>query len=1049
MGSLNANNYSLRMNRTANLPSGDFTFIFWGRRATAGDGSPHAFATLTSSNNAWELYAFEGDMRMWVDASSADNTVKSAETGWHFFALVRSGSTVTLYHRADADASLSSMSAGTSTGAIASHYWFSWNDGATDAATQEQVRCGRLWNVALTSTQILAESRKSTPVVTSGIVASYAHDSHLTAGVDSSGNGYNLTTSGTGATSSDQPTFPDDSSSISGSGAATAPNPTGAGAGTQANNATGAGTVPAPTGSGSGTVGSSAISGSGGANVPAPSGAGAGTQTASGAGAAGVPAPTGAATGTESISGSGAAGVPAPIATGSSSNSIGGAGAANVPTPSGSGAGSQSLSAAGAGGVPAPTVSGSGSLKVNGAGTAGLSGPTGSGQGSLIVPGAGAAIIAPPVGAGSQLSIQRTSVNANGKSSTSGYRLKRGNPSNTSSFFSGASTIIVRAKIADWSSGADIPDFQNIIDANYDGGGGDSHYAQFYNEISSGKIRLYKGEGVAPFPVDPTLRSGSYSGWFLVGFRCLGSLTDPLEAFFISDDEASGAFQSITMNAAGGLRQLYIFGQQLLPTIDEQCNQLYACTAIVSKRYWSNAEILAQRFVDYPTLTGSHIFSFLPMRNVATAHVDESNLYGGTGGNDFEFGMLALGLTANDSPYNGAISGSGAASATAPNAAATGTLANQATGAGGVPAPTVVAGGTQAVGGAGVANSPAPSVATVGTLSNSGSGAGGVPAPTGGGSGSLALGGSGNGNVPAPNAASSGATTNSGAGSASITGPNGSGSGSLSIVGSGGANVPAPIGTATQSPYIGGNGAAALTAPSVAGAGIVSNPGAGSATAPTPTGSGSGSQALSGGGSGALAPPVASGSGTLIDTSISGTGAGRVPAPSGLGSGSLRNDGTGAATLPPVAASSQPEVLPVADVAFSLAFVQRIPVRLVTMNKKLAEVTAGDHVTFDYGTLTPGEGESLDGAEITLVAFIGDPAGNDYRVEKNESNGVTLVDLENGSKLVSVTFVPTDWTEAPDREFHLFLALKVVLANGKRTVVARKNYLSVQRRLVA
>lgn len=224
MTSLNANS-SLRMSRTANLPTGDFTLTFWGKRPTSGDGSPHAFATLTSSNNAWEMYHLEGDARLWINAASSDNTLASSTTNvWYFFALVRSGSTVTLYHRTDAASSLSSTSAGTSNGSLTSIHYFSWNDGSTDGGTVEQIRAGRLWNTALTSTQILAESRKSTPVVTSGLVQAYTFLNSTSPGTDTSGNGYNLTTSGTGGNSGDQPTFPDDTAdqSITASGIASA-----------------------------------------------------------------------------------------------------------------------------------------------------------------------------------------------------------------------------------------------------------------------------------------------------------------------------------------------------------------------------------------------------------------------------------------------------------------------------------------------------------------------------------------------------------------------------------------------------------------------------------------------------------------------------------------------------------------------------------------------------------------------------------------------------------------------------------------------------------
>lgn len=168
---VNLNGQWISLGATVSL-TGDFTIEFWGNR-TGYNGGGNGFkdSVFGPSGGVGPSINFYADQFRLYDGST-DQRIASASSGysvWHHYALVRSGSTFSIY----VDGSLDTGATGTnSSSATFSFTSIGLGDGAAyfaDLSIEEF----RVWNVARTAGQIGANYGYTVNPATSGLVAYY------------------------------------------------------------------------------------------------------------------------------------------------------------------------------------------------------------------------------------------------------------------------------------------------------------------------------------------------------------------------------------------------------------------------------------------------------------------------------------------------------------------------------------------------------------------------------------------------------------------------------------------------------------------------------------------------------------------------------------------------------------------------------------------------------------------------------------------------------------------------------------------------------------
>lgn len=148
--------------------------------------------------NSTGLVVFDaGGQQDFADAGDYD------DDNWFFFALVGSGTSVTAYARLEGEASLTSLS-GLTQAAFTAAAVFIGGD-SFDEDLDGEMRYIRIWDAALSSVELQAESESATHVRTADIYGVYPFADTTDEELDISGTGNDLTVFGTPSTGASEP----------------------------------------------------------------------------------------------------------------------------------------------------------------------------------------------------------------------------------------------------------------------------------------------------------------------------------------------------------------------------------------------------------------------------------------------------------------------------------------------------------------------------------------------------------------------------------------------------------------------------------------------------------------------------------------------------------------------------------------------------------------------------------------------------------------------------------------------------------------------------
>ena len=188
-----------KLYRTANLPAlSGFTIAGWGYRNNAQNGAYRYFAGLedaTSNSNGWLLIGWAADNAFQIasDASTVNSASSPAASTWFYWFIQRSGTSMTIGYKTSGGSWVTTSTTRT----------LSWtpavlhlgND-SYDEWTDISLERVRVWDAALTTTELDSEMASTTPVRTSNLRSNYP----LTTSTDlndTTANGYNLSSAGT------------------------------------------------------------------------------------------------------------------------------------------------------------------------------------------------------------------------------------------------------------------------------------------------------------------------------------------------------------------------------------------------------------------------------------------------------------------------------------------------------------------------------------------------------------------------------------------------------------------------------------------------------------------------------------------------------------------------------------------------------------------------------------------------------------------------------------------------------------------------------------
>ena len=188
-----------KLYRTANLPARDnFTIAGWGYRNSAQNGSYRYFAGLedaTSNSNGWLLIGWAADNAFQIasDASTVNSASSPAASTWFYWFIQRSGTSMTIGYKTTGGSWVTTNASGT----------LSWtpavlhlgND-SYDEWTDISLERVRVWDAALTTTELDSEMASAAPVRTTNLRANWPLTVHTDL-TDTTANGYNLSSAGT------------------------------------------------------------------------------------------------------------------------------------------------------------------------------------------------------------------------------------------------------------------------------------------------------------------------------------------------------------------------------------------------------------------------------------------------------------------------------------------------------------------------------------------------------------------------------------------------------------------------------------------------------------------------------------------------------------------------------------------------------------------------------------------------------------------------------------------------------------------------------------
>ncbi|MCA0455663.1 MAG: LamG domain-containing protein [Chloroflexi bacterium] len=191
---------------TANVGNVISTVSFGGWFKRKVDTGNWATMAYWSNNGSGAEYFIEtdsgGDTANYYDLVGGDETNGTGPTMtvdvWFFFMATRSNSGLTFYWGTEAGGTLNTATASHSHTPSTStdKRWFIGNDVYSDFFNGEGAYVG-FWNKTFDATEVDAQYRSTTPVNTADLVAFYALAAAASAGTDSSGNGLNMSVTGT------------------------------------------------------------------------------------------------------------------------------------------------------------------------------------------------------------------------------------------------------------------------------------------------------------------------------------------------------------------------------------------------------------------------------------------------------------------------------------------------------------------------------------------------------------------------------------------------------------------------------------------------------------------------------------------------------------------------------------------------------------------------------------------------------------------------------------------------------------------------------------
>lgn len=182
------------------------TLLFWGKVGSTAYSVGSGYQYI-GTYSAWafqlEIYINQGsgELRFYSSSVGEIAIATGSPTTWFYFALIVNGTNVTVETSIPGSNSWTTVASFSVTAASSDVAWF-------DSATSAWLRSARLYNIAMNQAGRLAEKNSRTPVNTTNLVAAWADGETPVAatwGNDTSGNGRNLSVSGTAVYDSDDP----------------------------------------------------------------------------------------------------------------------------------------------------------------------------------------------------------------------------------------------------------------------------------------------------------------------------------------------------------------------------------------------------------------------------------------------------------------------------------------------------------------------------------------------------------------------------------------------------------------------------------------------------------------------------------------------------------------------------------------------------------------------------------------------------------------------------------------------------------------------------
>lgn len=172
---------------TTGVPTGTFTLTCWAIRDANRGGFQTLFTTDAGTSTGMIVQTYDDGITLfvWSSAGSSNGLLPMNVGTWYRVALVKSGSTVTLYAAPQGSPSLMSESTSAPTAALTtfrvggSAFSGEWLNGRIAAL--------KVWSAALNATEVAAELAQYAPVRSANLLR--RHD-FIDSTVDLSGNGY-------------------------------------------------------------------------------------------------------------------------------------------------------------------------------------------------------------------------------------------------------------------------------------------------------------------------------------------------------------------------------------------------------------------------------------------------------------------------------------------------------------------------------------------------------------------------------------------------------------------------------------------------------------------------------------------------------------------------------------------------------------------------------------------------------------------------------------------------------------------------------------------